>query len=1050
MFSFHELKDYIKLSTSHGPHEVFKFVGEMDGPIPSSPDPDVVWTSIDMSLLSQILKSDIFQIFLGHNISSDMKSSMAEMRVDFANHNRPTCLKCCNANLMFQLYASPNKSVTAKLQAHLKSTELKVKKGWSMATVKKSIKKVDLGKSDDPVPSTFPPSPLSMLLTEMMVESYCENLRPEHILEEGCAVCGILNLAKDMDALQDQDFDMNLLCDIDGTATRMPRYKRDDPIKKIDGPLLVPGCSKICEVCSKNLKKGKVPVQALVNGNWVGPIPDALKGLSFAEKMLISRVQHNACIVKVNKSGQFKLRANAIMFALPTPKVYTALPPPRKDMDDVLCYIFIGPTRPTESDHKCTPFLVRRNKVKHALEWLKLNHIDYSNLEIAYDNLEEYSEDTPPVLVDYRPPGKEKDSENLAVHDNGDNNGTQEGGCSFSVHMLDASDIGPHQSFKQMKALAMRHLAEGKMALGIGHAAEPESIFDHPQLYPMTMPWLFPYGLGGVGNNNGRKKVSDVARKKALLLYYDKRFQTDPLFPLLAFNHKQIKQSVSGGWLLTKQDHFKTMADRLLAVLKNTHTLESLIERMKDGENVKPATREESMCFDILNDLDFVAHKVDGSRTTKKYMRNQIWALISYIGAPSWFITFAPTDSRHPLCLYFAATDTTIYPKLWNKDDRFRMIANNPVACARFFKFMVELFIKHILGVGMSHPGVYGKTKGYYGTVEAQGRLTLHLHMLLWITGALTPQQVRDRLMEPDSEFEKAMIAYLESCCQGDFIAETEDEIKGRIARESAGKSVSEIEALNPTYTLPQPPPARCSHRGPNKSPKCYDCTLLDDWWNSFNKTTDTLLLKSNIHTCHSGCTNADHPTCKSRFPREMRESTTLDQETGALQLRHGHAMLNTFTASVTYLMRCNTDVTSLLSGTAIKSVIAYVTDYITKTPLRTHTMFEIMKTVCDRNAESVFDVGDGIQKARKLMVQLVNALQVKMEIGGPMASLYLLGHDDHYTNFQFKTFYWKAWTNHVRQVWGQEYDEHYEEKVRVDKVKGTLVGTSVMLDYKL
>jgi len=57
--------------------------------------------------------------------------------------------------------------------------------------------------------------------------------------------------------------------------------------------------------------------------------------------------------------------------------------------------------------------------------------------------------------------------------------------------------------------------------------------------------------------------------------------------------------------------------------------------------------------------------------------------------------------------------------------------------------------------------------------------------------------------------------------------------------------------------------------------------------------------------------------------------------ETGSLNIKKGEASLNTFTDILTYLMRCNTDVTSLLSATAIKSTVAYVTDYITKTPLR-------------------------------------------------------------------------------------------------------------------
>jgi hypothetical protein len=52
---------------------------------------------------------------------------------------------------------------------------------------------------------------------------------------------------------------------------------------------------------------------------------------------------------------------------------------------------------------------------------------------------------------------------------------------------------------------------------------------------------------------------------------------------------------------------------------------------------------------------------------------------------------------------------------------------------------MVEQFLEHVLGVKSQHPGLYGDTSAYYGTVEQQGRLTLHIHLLLWIKGGLTP-----------------------------------------------------------------------------------------------------------------------------------------------------------------------------------------------------------------------------------------------------------------------------------------------------------------------
>ena len=80
-----------------------------------------------------------------------------------------------------------------------------------------------------------------------------------------------------------------------------------------------------------------------------------------------------------------------------------------------------------------------------------------------------------------------------------------------------------------------------------------------------------------------------------------------------------------------------------------------------------------------------------------------------------------------------------------------RSVCRNPVAGAHFFHFMVETFITDVLGLEGSHRGFYGNTSGYYGTVEQQGCLTLHLHMLLWIKGSLNPQDMREKILKSDS-----------------------------------------------------------------------------------------------------------------------------------------------------------------------------------------------------------------------------------------------------------------------------------------------------------
>lgn len=50
----------------------------------------------------------------------------------------------------------------------------------------------------------------------------------------------------------------------------------------------------------------------------------------------------------------------------------------------------------------------------------------------------------------------------------------------------------------------------------------------------------------------------------------------------------------------------------------------------------------------------------------------------------------------------------------------------------------------------------------------------------------------------------------------------------------------------------------------------------------------------------------------------------------------------------VSYLLRCNTDVTCLLSGMQVKAVVAYVTDYITKSSLKMYMIFEVVHIVLD------------------------------------------------------------------------------------------------------
>ena len=153
--------------------------------------------------------------------------------------------------------------------------------------------------------------------------------------------------------------------------------------------------------------------------------------------------------------------------------------------------------------------LVHRNNVKDALEWLKLNHIDYYDLEISLQNLDDYPLAGVPVNIEYTKSDEEsgnKIASAMSVYDGEFEDGTTDGPCPFTVHGLTGPEF-EKMPIERLKARALHHLAENGSTLGISHDSKPQSMYDNPQVYPQMFPWLFPYGLGGIGQKCHFHKV---------------------------------------------------------------------------------------------------------------------------------------------------------------------------------------------------------------------------------------------------------------------------------------------------------------------------------------------------------------------------------------------------------------------------------------------------------------------------------------------------------------------------------------------------------------
>ncbi|KAF9455412.1 hypothetical protein BDZ94DRAFT_1142049, partial [Collybia nuda] len=214
--------------------------------------------------------------------------------------------------------------------------------------------------------------------------------------------------------------------------------------------------------------------------------------------------------------------------------------------------------------------------------------------------------------------------------------------------------------------------------------------------------------------------------------------------------------------------------------------------------------------------------------------------------------------------------------------------------------------------------------------------------LLLWICGGLTPDEARAKIMDPNSSFLQELVRYLESTYNEDFLTGTKIEVQNDVSFAEAQSGY-----IKPMQTMPEPPSEPCQ----KQCGACSYCDSLESWWQRFRKTVDDIVYRTHVHTCsstvnkdgsqkvnksYSGCLDNIWGKCKARFPRPTFSKSEVDPSSGHLNIKKNESSINGFCAPLTYLFRCNTDVTSLRSGTAIKGVLLYVTKYVTKPTLKT------------------------------------------------------------------------------------------------------------------
>ena len=92
-------------------------------------------------------------------------------------------------------------------------------------------------------------------------------------------------------------------------------------------------------------------------------------------------------------------------------------------------------------------------------------------------------------------------------------------------------------------------------------------------------------------------------------------------------------------------------------------------------------------------------------------------------------------------------------------------------------------------------------------------------------------------------------------------------------------------------------------------------------------------------------------------------------------------------------------DIKFIGSGASAKAILYYITDYITKTPLKAHVAYAALKTAKEKIEKTVPNLMASASTGKSVLVKCANSLIARQELSGPQVASYLLGNGDNYTN---------------------------------------------------
>lgn len=517
-----------------------------------------------------------------------------------------------------------------------------------------------------------------------------------------------------------------------------------------------------------------------------------------------------------------------------------------------------------------------------------------------------------------------------------------------------------------------------------------EGAEDDPNHLLAAFPVLFPYGYGGFEVDR-KTNVSYPEHVRWALQYSDNRFRHDLQFIFQVFG-VILKRKIARAAVV--QIERAAYAKHAAAI--GRLTTQDFAQASEEEAAKRPFSNPTMSAF--RQQISALRSQVMGTDESRREVRAQIWGTTLVHGPPNLWLTLNPSDIHDPLAQVLAGEDIDLdhffADKGPNSSTRACNIAADPYAAAEFFHKTIQAVLEQLFGITAgSHsgrarirrkPGVLGTLKSYVGTVEAQFRGMLHLHILLWLDGSPTAQEMIAALK--DERFTQKVSRWLGQNITADIGNLGASEIKA-MAREN-----------NVSFSRPL-------HTDASEEERL--------------ERLRTLARNLQVHDCKGhGCIQRFKETtrCKRGAPFACASCPWI-HDTGEWGPKRLYGYVVGYNPAILLCLRCNHDLKLMTNASNAGGLCFYITLYATKKQQKAGNISALLARRFAFHIEQERRDPRADTMNRRLINRCANTLNRDQEFSAPEVISYLMNWGDRYISNTYVVLYWDSMVYHLKNT---------------------------------